>query len=57
MKAFLTDALKEKLERPRGSKSPWEVSFGALKHLKKETARVQGEIDDACRTIDPEDQL
>ena len=60
LKAFVTEALQEKLSRraaqdgPKGP--PWMRGFGALRALRKETARIQGRIDREFETIEPEDR-
>ena len=49
---LVTEALAEKIApRPHESK-PWMGSFGALRHLKEETARIQKRIDAEFETID-----
>ena len=56
LRQFVTEAVEEKLNA--GSPSapkPWMQMFGGLKHLKKETARIQRLIDDEFEKIEPED--
>ena len=57
LRQFVTEAVEEKLnaESFSGAK-PWMQMFGGLKHLKKETARVQRLIDDEFEKIEPEDR-
>jgi hypothetical protein len=56
LRQFVTEAVEEKLNAgsPSGAK-PWMQMFGGLKHLKKETARIQRLIDDEFEKIEPED--
>ena len=35
----------------------WMAGFGKLRRLRKETARIQGVIDEAFEAIEPEDRL
>ena len=61
LKEFVTDALQEKLtaqsKRERRSEPGWMKGFGALRRLRKETARVQARIDEAFEAIEPEDRV
>ena len=61
LKEFVTDALQARLAAERDSGSPgeppWMVGFGSLRRLRKETARIQGVIDEAFERIEPEDRL
>jgi hypothetical protein len=41
--------------RPFATEKPWTQMFGGLKHLKKETARIQQLIDNEFEKIEPED--
>jgi len=58
--AFVTEALREKLTRRAGQAAPqgppWMRGFGALRTLKKETARVQARIDEEFDVVEPEDR-
>lgn len=60
LKEFVNEALHEKLS-PRG-RSPhrggpaWMQGFGKLRRLRKETRRVQQEIEGAFEAIEPEDR-
>jgi hypothetical protein len=49
LKEFVTEALRDKLllgsERARADEPAWMQGFGKLKHLHKETMRVQSVID------------
>ncbi len=60
LKEFVNEALHEKLS-PRG-RSPqqggpaWMQGFGKLRRLRRETRRVQQEIEGAFEAIEPEDR-
>ena len=60
LKELVTEALREKLSLDNGRDYPsqpdWMKGFGALKRLRKETARVQSIVDQEFETIEPEDQ-
>ena len=62
LKDFVADALQEKLA-PKGERSalttepPWMQGFGELRHLRRETRRIQSLIDDAFEQVEPEDEL
>jgi hypothetical protein len=60
LKEFVSEALQEKLAR-RNRTSPsgepeWMVGFGKLRHLRKETARIQERIREAFEVVEPEDK-
>jgi hypothetical protein len=60
LKEFVSEALQEKLA-PRGSTArsaepEWMQAFGKLRHLQKETARIQERIHDAFEVVEPEDR-
>lgn len=61
LREFFTDALQAKLaadSERRGSDEPkWMEGFGKLRHLRKETARIQGLIDEAFEVVEAEDRL
>ena len=60
LQTFVTEALQEKLSRraargaPQGP--PWMRGFGALRTLKKETARIQARIDREFEVVEPQDR-
>ena len=58
LKEFVTEALRDKLDRGRASahEPEWMQGFGLLKRLHKETVRVQSVIDDEFEVIEPEDR-
>ena len=55
LRQFVTEAVERKLrDDPPPGEKPWLKHFGKLKHLRKETARVDKFIEEAFETIDPE---
>ena len=56
LRQFVTEAVAEKLrnESPAGEK-PWMASFGALRHLRKETARINKIIEEEFEKIELEE--
>jgi hypothetical protein len=60
LKEFVTEALQEKLAPSRstaGSGEPeWMRGFGKLRHLHRETARIQERIHEAFEVVEPEDR-
>ena len=60
LKAFVREALQEKLASRRGparSGDPeWMRGFGKLRHLHRETARIQERIHEAFEVVEPEDR-
>lgn len=58
LKDFVTEALQMQLAKSASKRAnddpPWLASFGGLKHLSKETRRVQDRIDEAFEQIDQE---
>lgn len=53
---LVSEALAEKLAvRGRGDR-PWMTSFGKLKSLRKESARIDGIMNDEFEQIEPEDR-
>lgn len=60
LREFVSDALEEKLaSRSRGARSgepEWMQGFGKLRHLRKETARIQERIHEAFDVVEPEDR-
>lgn len=60
LKAFVTEALQEKLAVNAGKAPPgepeWMHGFGKLRRLRKETSRIQTSIDEAFEAIEPDDR-
>jgi len=60
LKQFLSEALHEKLTRAPGSANrepSWMEGFGKLRHLRKETARIQRRVDEVFEVIESEDRM
>ena len=61
LKDFVTDALQAKLATDSASgqlgEPRWMDGFGKLRRLRKETARIQGMIEEAFDVVEPEDRL
>jgi len=58
LRQFVTEAVREKLKTPSSSADkPWMKSFGRLRHLRKETARINRLIEDEFEQIETEDRL
>jgi hypothetical protein len=58
LKEFVTEALRDKLavNNARAGEPEWMQGFGKLKHLHKETVRIQSVIDQEFEVIEPEDR-
>jgi hypothetical protein len=58
LKEFVAEALRDKLalESRPACEPEWMQGFGKLKHLHKETVRVQSVIDQEFDVIEPEDR-
>lgn len=55
LRQFVTEAVEQKLLEPApASERPWLKHFGKLKHLRKETARINKLIEAEFETIEPE---
>ena len=57
LRALISEALAEKLRADNGSGKPWMAAFGKLRHLRRETAKINHMIEDEFEHIEPEDQL
>ena len=61
LKDLITEALVEKLSvstrKARPDEPDWMEGFGKLRRLRRETARIQASIDEACEIIEPEDRV
>ena len=52
---FVTEAVKDKLAAgAKATTRPWMAAFGKLKHLHKETERINRWIEEDSEKIDPE---
>ena len=54
LRALVTEALSDKL-RPSGGDKPWMKSFGKLRDLRSETARINRIIEEEFGRIEPEE--
>jgi hypothetical protein len=55
LRQFVTEAVEEKLQAvSTNGQKPWMKHVGKLKHLHKETARINKFIEAAFEEIDPE---
>jgi hypothetical protein len=58
LREFVTEAVREKLAADaRATETPWIAAFGKLRHLRKETARINRTIEQEFEQIEPEDRL
>lgn len=55
LRQFVTEAVEQKLREPgNNGEKPWMRHFGKLKHLRKETGRIEKAIEDEFEKIEPE---
>jgi len=55
LREYVTEAVKDKLASDtKSSKKPWVKFMGKLKHLRKETSRINRLIEEDSEKIDPE---
>jgi hypothetical protein len=55
---FVTEAVKDKLAATgKSTDKPWMAAFGKLKHLRKETKRINGLVEEEFEQIEAEDRL
>jgi hypothetical protein len=54
LRALVAEALVEKLRSPSSADKPWMESFGKLRHLHKETIRINRIIEEEFDQIEPE---
>jgi hypothetical protein len=58
LREFVTEAVKDKLAvGSKAGEKPWMEAFGKLRHLRKETARINRLIEEEFEQIEPEDWL
>jgi hypothetical protein len=55
LRELVSEALAEKLRRPVQDK-PWMNTFGKLRGLRKESARIASIIEDEFDRVEPEDR-
>jgi hypothetical protein len=55
LREFVTEAVKDKLAaNSKAGEKPWVKHMGKLKHLRKETERINRLIEEEFERIDPE---
>lgn len=55
LRQFVTEAVEDKLKATHSvQQKPWMKHIGKLKHLRKETERINRVIEEAFENIDPE---
>lgn len=58
LREFVTEAVKDKLvAAARTREKPWMEAFGKLRHLRKETARINRAIEEEFGQVEAEDRL
>jgi len=55
LRQFVTDAVADKLRPDSFGAKPWLKLAGRLRHLKRETARIDKLIEDEFERIEPEE--
>jgi len=57
LREFVTEALKEKLAADASTtETPWMAAFGKLRHLRKESAKINRTIEEEFEQIEPEER-
>lgn len=57
LREFVTEAVRDKLVTDaKATEKPWMASFGKLRHLRKETARINRIIEKEFEQIEAEDR-
>jgi hypothetical protein len=58
LREFVTEAVREKLVADsRATETRWMAAFGKLRHLRKETAKINRAIEEEFEQIEVEDRL
>lgn len=58
LREFVTEAVKDKLAADaKATEKPWMAAFGKLRHLRKETSRINRTIEQEFEQIEAEDRL
>jgi len=58
LREFVTQAVKDKLDGTGNpADRPWMAAFGKLRHLRKETARINRVIEEEFEQVEAEDRL
>lgn len=56
LREFVTEAVRDKLvTEGKAMEKPWMAAFGKLRHLRKETARINRVIEEEFEHIEAED--
>ena len=55
-RALVSEAVVDKLQAQNGRSKPWMAAFGRLRHLRRETARINQRIEREFEQIEPEDR-
>lgn len=56
LRALICEAIADKLRTDEAGSEPWMTTFGKLRHLRKETARINRTIEEEFERIEPEDR-
>jgi hypothetical protein len=56
LRQFVTEAVEQKLDVRIVGAKPWMRMVGGLRHLRKETARINRRIHEEFEQVEPEDQ-
>jgi hypothetical protein len=57
LRVLISEALAEKLRTDNGRGKPWMAAFGKLRHLRRETAKINRIIEEEFEQIEVEDRL
>ena len=58
LREFVTEAVKDKLADAHKSRDkPWMEAFGRLRHLRKESAKINRLIEEEFEQVEAEDRL
>jgi hypothetical protein len=58
LREFVTEAVREKLvSGAKAVETPWMAAFGKLRHLRKETAKINHVIEEEFERVEAEDRL
>ena len=55
LRAFVSEALTDKLSSPEPNEKPWMKVFGKLRHLHDENVKIDRIIEEEFGQIEPED--
>lgn len=56
LRQYVTEAVEEKLRaKPAADDKPWMACFGQLRHLRKDSERIDRIIEEEFEQIDPEE--